>query len=260
MPFHYIRNKGFKVRGHNPDKTKREWSLEQDQISKILAAVEASKEEGNVNFYRDATLISLAFALGLRVGEVVILERHHFANLLTNDCVSIPTLKNIPRVAFRCDCGKQVRLKQSRIGKEFTCTRCRKTTVVAAPDKPLKTEIPERDLPFIESDTIDLICRTSKPSRRSKTSSSPERKASRCISSRRAGYSGRSSNAPGCPINSRSTPCATAAECEFTGPCGILYLFAIHYATVAWKWPRATPSWMKTLGKKPRRKWKSPAR
>lgn len=149
MGFQYIQTKGFENNGHQPGKTKREWSMTQQQLDSVLKEVEKSKDEFNSNWRRDHCLIYLGFWLGLRIGEVCILERRHFAAMFDDDVLALPTLKNAFRTPVQCpDCKRRFRVKQSRGGQMFFCSVCRRETVkipVMGDNK-----IPERDLYFVE--------------------------------------------------------------------------------------------------------------
>lgn len=155
--FKYLQTKGIGKVGHPEGKTSAEWSLSQKQVQAILDCAHDSKNEFNSNWGRDYALIFLAYSLGLRVGESILLERRHFSDLFDDDVVHIPTLKNVPRVKFECpNCNKPVRVRQNRIGEIFQC-RCGAKSRVQIPNKPLKQEVPELDLPFIEEATQNFI-------------------------------------------------------------------------------------------------------
>lgn len=157
MGFQYIRNKGLGVHGH-VEKSGNEWTLNQIQVSKILNAAEESKTKFNANWLRDYTFIFLGYFLGLRIGEACLLTRHTFEDMMDLDCFHIPTLKNIERIPHQCtECKKKFRVRQNRIGEDFTCSKCQAKSPVIAPDRKLSQEIPEKDLPFVEDQTQQMI-------------------------------------------------------------------------------------------------------
>ncbi len=116
--------------GEKPDLLK---AITQEQMADILMAVE--NDHTNSKWVRDHAIIFLGAALGLRRGEVCLLERNHFRDLENGDTIHIPTLKQSKKIEFVCPnarCGRKCRVKLSSAGKDHKCSKC--GTVSAIPE------------------------------------------------------------------------------------------------------------------------------
>lgn len=164
MAFKYLITKGIGKRGHVEGKSQsKEWSFEQKQVYAMLREVEKSKDEFNENWLRDYALLYLAYGFGLRVGEVVQLERRHFRDII-DMVVHLPTLKKSKKIVYRCTgevdgekCTRVVRVKRDRAGKDFTCVRCGTKGKIPVPEWIKDNSTPERDVPYIEEETIQFV-------------------------------------------------------------------------------------------------------
>lgn len=150
----YLTKKGFAE--SKPKKVGDEIFLTVAQVHRILDAVEAS---GHTNSIRDHALIYLGFYLGLRCGEVVMLNRNSMRDL-NRDIIHIRTLKCEPRIPCQCEkCGRRFRVAAKRIGKRFPCPNCRKRhRVQEPPGRPIRGNPPEIIPTVIESPVIEY-CR-----------------------------------------------------------------------------------------------------
>lgn len=166
MPkFQYLQSKKLGKRGH-VHKSKRERALSQEQFEATLQACEDSQKEFNECWHRDYCAIYLGFMLGLRIGEVALLERTHFRDFTDGgDTAFLPTLKQSTRIPYRCKgetkdekpCGRAVRLRWDMAGKEHTCSKCGTTGIVQkAKDTPV-TGVVEKDPGFVEAATIKYV-------------------------------------------------------------------------------------------------------
>ena len=165
MAFHYLQSKGT-GRGHC-HKTKREKALSGEQLQAMLKACEESANEFNEHWKRDHAAIYLAYMLGLRVGEVALLERHHARELLKgDDTMWVPTLKQSDKIPYRCKgtlqttgqpCGRAVRLRWDMGGQKHTCSKCDTSGLVPIPKDKLNTGVIEKDPGFVEERTIKYI-------------------------------------------------------------------------------------------------------
>lgn len=165
MPWKYVQSKGLDHRGHC-HKSKREKALTHEQHVAMLQAAEESQHKFNQHWRRDHCAIYLGYYLGLRVGEVVLLERKHFRDLLDGgETVFLPTLKQSTRIPYRCKgqmrngqpCNRAVRLRWDMGGKEHTCSKCGTVDVVTVPKGMPVTGVVEKDPGFIEPATIKYI-------------------------------------------------------------------------------------------------------
>ena len=133
-----------------PPKSEDEKFCTGEQVRELLAAIvnEAGPLAG-----RDHALIFLAYHLGLRVGEVVLLERKHF----TERRVEIPTLKIAPRLPCVCgSCRRRFRVSIYKAGTEHPCPRC--SNPVKVPRGPKGAElVPAIALPFVEPQVLAYI-------------------------------------------------------------------------------------------------------
>ena len=149
-------------RGH-VKKTKAERVLSQDQWKSVLAAVEANKIKFR-HWKRDYTALYLGMMFGLRIGEVILLERRQFDDLEASETAHLPTLKQSERILVICrgtfegePCGKKVRLRADRGGGTFLCPRCSTKGIVPTPKVPLHTGVVEKDPPVIEESVIAYV-------------------------------------------------------------------------------------------------------
>lgn len=139
----------------NPPAPKRdeEKFLTAEQFEALLKAVE---EHGGVMRFRDHALFFLAYYLGLRVGEVVLLRREHLHLDEGEGTISIPTLKCQPKVACKCsECGRKVFLRLDRAGTQHRCS-CGAASTVPAADKHAKPYT-ERTPAIIERHVLDYL-------------------------------------------------------------------------------------------------------
>lgn len=159
MPFKYVQTKKL-GRGHC-HKSKSERALSELQWRAVLDAAEDSQHEFNQHWKRDYTAIYLSFMLGLRIGEVSILERKHCRELLAGgETIHLPTLKQSERLPFRCkngDCLRKVRVKAEYAGKPYECSKCGTKSIVPHPGKSLVMGVVEKDPGFLEEATIAYI-------------------------------------------------------------------------------------------------------
>lgn len=154
----YLQDKGLGVKGH-VRKTNREKFLTEQEVKSLLDAVEATRDQFNKNWRRDYAAIYLGFMFGLRIGEVVILERRHFDEI-DHDVAKIPTLKQRERVRYTCTkCHKVARVAISRIGQKFPCPRCGHNNIIKQPKIPITNlnGIPEKEPPIIEEQVVEFV-------------------------------------------------------------------------------------------------------
>lgn len=158
----YLLSKNLGQRGH-VRKSDEQRVLTRAQWRQVLAAVEAHKAEFP-HWQRDYAALFLSLMLGLRVGEVVLLERRHFANLEKEDIALIPRLKQGERVPVACQgvfsgqpCGRRARVAASRIGQEWICPRCSTRTVIPQPKEAPHVGVVERDPPVIEEAVVRVV-------------------------------------------------------------------------------------------------------
>ncbi len=154
--------------GRTQDRGKKPKSLKSvtiEQWQAMLQAVEDSAHE-NENWQRDYALIFLGASLGMRVGEIILFERRHFADLEKYDVIHIPTLKQSEKIQFVCPgttvkgerCGRKSCVKLSSAGKPHRCYCCGETNIV--PDvKGTRTHagIVEIDVDIVEEKTVMFI-------------------------------------------------------------------------------------------------------
>lgn len=138
-------------------KTYREKFLTDAEVKALLDAVEATRQKFNKNWRRDYAAIYLGYMLGLRIGEVVLLERRHFDEI-EQDIAKIPTLKQRERVKYSCSkCHKRTRVAANRVGSDWPCPRCNHKNFVRAPKNEVSSEIPEKEPPVIEEQVVEFV-------------------------------------------------------------------------------------------------------
>lgn len=147
--------------GPHPDKSQREKFFLPDQVGGILDAIQHDKESPAHVRVRDHALVYLAFYLGLRCGEVVILKKEHFRDV-ENGVAFIPTLKKSMRLSVVCDCGKKYRVSAARAGQRYPCPRCGEHNDV--PQIPKNRSVsrsitPEIEIPILEDEVALYIQR-----------------------------------------------------------------------------------------------------
>ncbi len=134
-------------------------AIDNQSWEKMLQAVEDSSDV-NEHWQRDYAIIFLGAALGLRRGEVAILERKHFRDMETEDIIHAPTLKASEKIQFKCknpDCLKRSSVKASRSGKEFKCWKCGVIGMVDECSAKKRTGVIEKDLDIVEEATISFV-------------------------------------------------------------------------------------------------------
>jgi integrase len=152
----YLRSKGLGVRGH-VRKTDREKYLIDSEVKAILDAIEETRNRFNKNWRRDYAAIYLGYMFGLRIGEVILLERRHFDEI-DHDIAKIPTLKQRARVKYHCNkCGKNARVMASRANQKWPCPRCGAKNVVRPPREAISTDVPEKEPPVIEEQVVEFV-------------------------------------------------------------------------------------------------------
>ncbi len=166
MPFKYLESKGIGF-GKRVKKTRVDKALTDDQYRAILASAEASASEFNKNWKRDYAALFLGGALGLRIGEAVLLERKCFERLEKENYYELPTLKQSEKILFECknpECGKHANGKAKRVrvrwdmgGKEYQCPRCNAVGIVKQPKDAPVTGLKFMDAGFIEEPTVGFI-------------------------------------------------------------------------------------------------------
>lgn len=141
-----------------PRKHVREKVCTPEQFERLMHAVEDSAKQFNKNWERDRALLYIAYNLGLRIGEVVLLEKKHFAKLEHEDVVALPTLKQKERIQHTClSCGKRCRVSSDRIGDLYECPKCSNLNEVTSRHPISKFSIPLKDIPFIEGPVVAFI-------------------------------------------------------------------------------------------------------
>ena len=159
----YLTSKGLGIHGH-VKKTDAERVLSQDQWRAILAAVEANKLKFP-KWKRDYTALYLGMMFGLRIGEVVLLQRRHFADLEASDSAHIPTLKRSERINASCHgsvldgkpCKQHMHFSASRAGQKFWCHNCGTEGIVPTPIKAPQTGVVDVDPPVIEEAVVAYV-------------------------------------------------------------------------------------------------------
>lgn len=159
----YTLNKGV---GRSQKKPRSVLSVTDDQWKDMLQAVEDSKDV-NPNWQRDYAIIFLGAALGMRVGEIILLERRHFEDMDQYDVIHLPTLKQSEKVQFICrgtnvrgePCGRKVRVKVSSAGKPHECYRCGHISEVPEPrsGNHSSSGVVEVDIEIVEPQTVGFI-------------------------------------------------------------------------------------------------------
>ena len=149
----YTRDKG--LGQTKPAKLDTQLFLTVMQVEKILHAVTISNARHK---RRDHAMIYLGLMLGLRCGEVVLLERKNLRNLGMG-VVGIPTLKAQPRAPWTCPkCHRRRTVSATRIGEQFTCSSCGGVGKVSKPrGRKISDEPPEKSPPFVETDVIEYL-------------------------------------------------------------------------------------------------------
>ncbi len=110
------------VRGAKPDSIK---AVTTDQWHAMLECIEA--DSTNKKWRRDYAIVLLGASIGMRRGEVRLLERDHFRSLEKYDIIHVPTLKQSVKIPYSCKhCLKKFRLKLDKAGKQYTCSSCGK--------------------------------------------------------------------------------------------------------------------------------------
>jgi integrase len=113
-------------KGYDPEhpkisKTDQEKFLTRDQVKTLLDEI---KRQENSKWRRDHAAVFIAFHLGLRIGETVLLRREHFRDL-EKEQVYVPTLKRAQRIVFSCpSCGRKTVFGAGKNGKRVTCPKC----------------------------------------------------------------------------------------------------------------------------------------
>jgi integrase len=150
----YTEKKGLPVKGHQEEKSPDDFYIRREDLSRILQAIERS---GNPFWKRDHAIVYLGFYLALRAGEASILERRNFRHLSAG-VIYVPTLKQNFNIEFRCKCGKKIKVRWTKAGKQVVCRKCGEKVIVP---KELADEIdrkpPEMPLPFIEPSAKSYI-------------------------------------------------------------------------------------------------------
>lgn len=140
-------------------------AVTEDQWLDMLKAIEDSEPE-NTNWVRDYALIFLGAALGMRVGEIVLFERRHFADLEKYDVIHIPTLKQSEKIQFVCPgktsngevCRRKSRVKLSSAGKPHRCYCCGTTSDVPVVHGVAEhAGVVEIDVDIVEEKTVMFI-------------------------------------------------------------------------------------------------------
>lgn len=125
MPYLHNKSTGrTKETGKKPALMK---TITAEQWQNILQAIE--DDAANPRWERDWAIVFLGAALGLRRGEICLLERNHFRDLEKYDVIHLPTLKQSEKLQFNCKhCDKKARLKLLSAGLPYKCSKCGKTS------------------------------------------------------------------------------------------------------------------------------------
>lgn len=145
-----------RVAARNPPQPKAdaEKAITREQCEALLKAVEA--QDGMMR-HRDHALFFLAYYLGLRVGEAVLLKRSHLR--LDQGTVMVPTLKCQPKAAFQCSaCHRKLHLRLRQTEAEHRCLCGAVSTVPAAKDVQVKA-FTEREPAFVEAHVVEYLRR-----------------------------------------------------------------------------------------------------
>lgn len=152
----YRQSKGLPARGQLT-KHRSERSFTDEQMKRILEACEATAHTFNRNWKRDYTAIYLGWMFGLRIGEVVLLERNHFRDLERYDTAHLPTIKQRPKMKVQCPtCKRNYSIMVNKAGTEYYCRKCEgKFLVPRAPDDAWKQRVVEKDPPIVEGPVVE---------------------------------------------------------------------------------------------------------
>ena len=151
----YLNSKGI-GRGH-PEKVDAERVCSDDDFVAILKACEDTKTV-NPKWFRDYVAIYLACQLGLRRAEACLLKKEHFRDL-DHSVIYVPTVKKSEKISVQCNapgCGRKIRVKSSRAGKESRCPKCGQMSVIPV-RLGLKTGPVEIPLDIITEDDVGVI-------------------------------------------------------------------------------------------------------
>lgn len=156
----YLQSKNLGHPGHVA-KSDDERVLTDAQWRSVLDACEHSANANRKHWKRDYTALYLAYMTGMRIGEVIQMERRHFDDLQRSDTIHIPTLKQSERILVVCDgqwdgqpCRRRMRVRLDRAGQTHPCPRCGWLNIIPASKSKVARAIPEKDPPFVEESVI----------------------------------------------------------------------------------------------------------
>ncbi len=157
----YVNNKNV---GRGNTKVKALRAMRHEEWEKVLDHVEMSAHD-NMKWQRDFALIYLGAALGMRRGEVILFQRHHFKDLEKNFTIYCPTLKQSEKIKYACKgqlhdgrpCGRICNVKATSAGGEHTCYRCGTIGQVPIPARELTTGVVDVEIDIVEPNTCEFI-------------------------------------------------------------------------------------------------------